>query len=234
MPKAPTEQNVPQVNMSTREVTTLQQLHNLLSVAGFMYSAMTGPPRMELPENIPQPKYNPACGEGVVAAEQCFIKTCTAIERIVEEVERWDFSFQKRVEDDYARAMKLNLEYIQAKRDEAVEMGKPHMLVNPSLAKMADGTFMAFLGNLQDPSSLLAGSGRSPQEALDAFDTAFVNTQQQQQQQTEIKPNEQIQQVDPAGTGKTEKAPRRRRINPRVSPGTGPHQESGGAGPGPV
>ena len=207
-----------QINMSSRELLTQMQLTSLLNVASFSWSALQGPPRHPFSDESPAA---PEKTEGWIAAENLFIKTCAAIEQIVEDRQRFDFTFQKRVEEDYAQAMRLNLEYIQAHRDAAVQAASPHMQVNPSLVKMQDGSYMAVLGNMADLHNCIVGAGRSPQEALDAFDLAFKGIQKQ---------NEQTKKVEQRASSNVEEPPKRKRVYPRNRPKDGQDGEVGGTG----
>jgi hypothetical protein len=223
MAKQPSENDLRPINVSTRELSTQQQLHSLMQVAGMMWSVVHGPPQNPF-DDAP---LKPQTGEGVIAAENCFIKTCAAIEKIVDDHQRWGFDFQKQLEEDYSAAMKMNLEYIRAQRDAAIEATSPHHVCNPALVRLADGNYAAVLGNPNDPLNSLTGVGRSPQEALEAFDEVFRGTV------TKIK-NEQQQQnqsvVDTSAIEATPEPPKRRRIYPRNKPQDGQKPESGGAG----
>lgn len=217
------EQDLRPINMSTRELSTQQQLHSLLQVAGFMWSAVQGPQNpFEPTESL-----KPHTGEGTIAAENCFIRTCAAIEKIIDDTQRWDFSFQKALEDDYSTAMKLNIDYIRAQRDVAIETASPHHICNPSLVRLQNGDYAAVLGNPASAKDCLVGTGKSPREALEAFDAAFnglVATQKTNQ-------NEQSQPiVDTTTVETTPEPPKRRRIYPRNKPQPGQDPQVGGTG----
>jgi hypothetical protein len=186
------EQDLNRVVVSSRETTTQAQLHSLLNIAGFMLSAIHARP--------PQPdgEYHPVLGEAPVAAENCFVKACEAIEAIVSDKQRWDYAFQKKVEDDYASAMQMNLEYIRAQRDAAVEAASPHHICNPNLALLQDGKYAAFTGSAENPN--IYGLGSSPEEALAAFDDAFRGKVAETIQEL----NEQNKQVDGNGSDATQ------------------------------
>lgn len=169
-PNQPTD-GLQQIHLSARELTNQQQLQSLLGVAGFMHMALHTSTHDEEGEPIARP----AIPESGIAAENCFIKACEAIEKIVTDPARWGTEFQSKVEADYSRAMQLNLEYIQANRDAAAERATPHAAFEKQLkfARMEDGSHVAFIGDPRQPNNGVFGVGRSPQEALDAFDTAF-------------------------------------------------------------
>lgn len=219
MAKQPNEADTRPITVSTRELSTQQQLHSLLQVAGFMWSAVQVPHNPFIEESAP---LNPASPEGKIAAENCFIKTCEAIEKIIDDAQRWDFSFQKSLEDDYSLAMKMNLEYIKAQRDAARDAGSPHSVCNPALVRLADGSYLAVLGNPNDPHNSLTGAGRSPKEALEAFDEAFRGT-------TQTKNEQKKSTVDTTASQAAPEPPKRRRIYPRNKPPAGDNPQSGGA-----
>lgn len=192
MRRPTTEQDLRPINASSREMTTQLQLNSLLHVAATMNAFLTGPPKIEGVE------YSPIRGEAPTAAESCFVKTCEAIEAIVSDGKRWDFSFQQKVEDDYAKAMQMNLEYIQAQRDLAEERATPHNICNPNLARAEDGRYVAFTGTPEEPVTM--GIGNSPKEALEAFDEAFRKANAESiKQWSELSQNEQNQKMDGAG-----------------------------------
>lgn len=219
MAKNPEQQ---QINLPSRELTTHQQLSSLLNVAGFCWSALQGPPKFAL-EGGSVPTEVPEKTEGWVAAENLFIKTCSAIEKIVDDAQRFDFSFQQKIEEDYKTAMQLNLEYIKANRDAAVEAASPHAVCNPALVRLQNGDYAAVLGNPASAADSLVGTGRSPREALEAFDIAFngiITTQKNEQSKPVVTPTVEA----------TPEPPKRRRIYPRSKPKSGPDTQGGGAG----
>lgn len=158
----------PQIHIPTREVTTSQQLSNLLGVAGFTASFL-GHVYAE-----PDPdKSKPTFREAHLAAENTFIQTLAAIDKVVEDAARWTLEAQQFAEDAYKKAVKLNEEFLVAQKKAAEEIVKPHSKAHPSLLRMADGAWLAILGSLADIDNSIMGVGDSAQQALDEFDESF-------------------------------------------------------------
>jgi hypothetical protein len=241
MANQPQSDGPPQINLPARELTTGNQLQMLMSVAGFAWGTLQKPPSPFLFQTeeglVPAPpagpvggKYDGGCKS---AAESVFIKACDAIERILDDRTRWNADFQARIENDYANAMAMNLEYVKAKRDAAVAEASPHNLYNPKLARLGSN-YIAVLGDLSDPENCVLGVGPSPAEALEAFDQAFTSQPteytKQWAEQTINEHQKNQQQMDRSRSEQTPEPPKRRRVYPRDSKTDGTQPEVGGAG----
>jgi hypothetical protein len=165
--KAQAQTQSPQVHVPTREITTAQQLGNLLNIAGFTASFLGHAYALDQDGN------RPVMRESHIAAENTFIRALAAIDTIVAEEQRWSLESQKFVEDAYRKAVLLNEECLIAQKKAVEETVKPHAKAHPSLLRMVDGAWLAILGNLEDIDNSIMGVGSSAQEALDEFDEAF-------------------------------------------------------------
>jgi hypothetical protein len=209
------------INIPERQLTTSQQVNTLLGVASHFWAMLNAP---QMPDDT-LPRVGTVQGESRLAAETTFIKTCEALQLILDEKPRWDFSFQQSLEKDYAEAMSLNKDFLVAQRHAARENASPHNRRSPVLHKLTDGTWMAILGNLMDMENAIIGVGKCPQEALEAFDlmfngevpdsvTEFIN-------KYTYETNEQNQNMDGSGNQQTQNPP---------SPGQDSEGDSGSAG----
>lgn len=199
------------INVPERNLTTSQQVGTLINVCGMFWSMLQGP--LQLDEGLP--KAGTAQGESRLAAEQTFIKACDALQGILDDRQRWDFSFQKSIEDHFAEAAALNRDFLLAQREAAEENASPHFRWQPTLNKLVDGTWAAILG---DPEHGIYGVGKCPAEALAAFDAMFYGEVPESVKQF-IKNHEQQKPVDGNGSSATE--------NPPAAPGNDPGPDSG-------
>lgn len=195
------------INIPERQLTTSNQVHTLLGVASTFWAMMNAP--QSLDENLP--RVGTVQGEARLAAETTFVKTCEALQLIMAEQPRWDFSFQQSLEKDYAEAMALNKDFLIAQRRAAQESGAAHNYHPPALHKLTDGSWMAILGSLTDMDNAIIGVGLSPQEALEAFDEMFNgrvpnSVTEFLTKHTYETTNEQEQKLDGNGTDGTQKS----------------------------
>lgn len=162
--KTPTPINVPE-----RNLTTNTQVNTLLGVCGMFYSMLQGPPQLD--EALP--KAGTVQGEARLAAEQTFVKACDALQLILEDKQRFDFSFQADIEKHYREASELNRDFLLAQRDAAEENASPHFRWQPKLMRLTNGKWLALLGDVAHIDQGVLGIGDSPAEALYAFDAMF-------------------------------------------------------------
>lgn len=215
------EVKIKPINIPERQLTTSQQTSVLLNVCGMFWSMLQGPPQMD--EGLP--KAGTVQGEARTAAELTFIKACEALQLILEEKPRWDFSFQQTLEKDYAEAMSLNRDFLIAQRHSAREHGSPHFIRNPVLHRLTDGSWMAILGDLRDVENAIIGVGKCPQEALEAFDQMFngitpASVEDFINKHTYETTNEQEQKLDGIGDSTIENPTFPRQDDPGDSKGT--------------
>ena len=152
-----------------RDLSTQSQLGMLLAVAGNMMGYLSREP--EEAENVPGAR--PLPGESRLAAEATLIKTCGKIDSILDDPRRWGIDFQLSLEKMFSEQNQRS-KGIAEKQQAALEAQMaPHNRVRPTLFAMGDGTWVAFLGNPEDLSSGVMGSGISPLAALKSFDENF-------------------------------------------------------------
>jgi hypothetical protein len=188
--------------------------------------------------------------------EGTLIKTLTQLDFIVDERGRWNVSEQLKTEKAAREAVQANRNFLRAQTAAVAHIVRPCVRHQPSLVKITDGTYAAILGDMEDMANCIIGQGRSPEEALKAFDKIFSGRVPEHvrkwagtptQPENEKKPNEQPNKLDPrisqppAGTppgGKvsdsdSRKLVRRRLYGPKQTrTNRNPRKAGGGTDPG--
>lgn len=185
------EKKVVPINVPERNLTTSQQTQTLLGVCGMFWSMLQGPPQLD--EGLP--KAGTVQGEARTAAEMTFVKACDALQVILDDKQRWDFTFQASIEHHFREATALNRDFLIAQKHAAEEKASPHFRWQPSLVRLTTGEWAAVLGDIETG---IVGVGNNAQEALDAFDAMFRG-EISESVKTFLEKHEQNQQLD--GTG---------------------------------
>jgi hypothetical protein len=112
-------------------------------------------------------------GGSAAAATSTFVKACERMEKILSDENRWTLSDH----DELIRSILKTQAGIQAFNEENVttvrSLRLPHRKYHPQFA-VAGEFYIAFAGDPSFPGGQIIGKGRTPQEALDDFDSAFV------------------------------------------------------------
>lgn len=160
------------INLTTRDAATMQQISTLLGIANTMLGvmgAMGGP----TPEGITNDMKN-TFGVAASSAEQTFDNVCKRLDKILAENDRWSDSFMKRVEQAVQETHDANMAFHAAQKLAVERVHTPHFQYRPSVQRTRDGFWMAYLGDLNFPDGCVIGIGKTPQEAIDAFDGMFA------------------------------------------------------------
>lgn len=238
------EESLP-IHVLHRDLSTRNQVGVLLAIVNSMTGFISRDPREA--ENIPGSKA--ISGEAKAAAEVTLMAACAQLDRILEDERRWGIDYQLSLEKlfntnsalarELAEKQKalLESELSRAKAQEraAREAASPHFQYRPSLIKLTDGTWAAFLGDLSNLDNSIAGVGASPTEALASFDLAFGEPMTEATLQIlQRRKRELTQQHSQAEHTKHEyKLDRERQENPGddVTPGAEPFGDSETPGP---
>ena len=156
--------------LSQRELTTRFQVETVLQVLGMSVSAMghyLHSPATDSTVDVPKSP------ESMIAVENTLRAACERLDSILADTKRWDTTFQDKVEKDYETVHALQMETYAAQRQAAQEVISPHFRYRPSIHRLKDGTWLAFLGNMDAMEYGIMGVGACPQAALQAFDDAF-------------------------------------------------------------
>lgn len=205
------EKKVVPINVPERNLTTNQQTQTLLGVCGMFWSMLQGPPQAD--EGLP--KAGTVQGEARVAAEQTFVKAAEALQVILEDKQRWDFTFQASIESHFREATELNREFLKAQKHAAEENASPHFRWQPSLVRLTTGEWAAVLGDIENG---IVGVGDNAQEALEAFDGMFRG-EISDSVKAFLEKHEQIEKLDGSGIDQTQNPEGRREDDPGDSAG---------------
>jgi hypothetical protein len=208
----------PQINLQQREMVTRYQMDGLLQVLGMTVSSLGHYLRVPTPED--GPKFEPLDPEAKIALENTVIATCDRLQKIMAEDKRWSTEFQDKVEKQYEEALVLQQEVLKMQYDASKEVTSPHFRCRPLMIQLSDGSWMAYLGNLDDLTQSIFGIGRTPEAAVIAFDDAYrgvINPATMQwlreQEQKTNEPN-----LDDNRTSDPNDPPQGGEINPGDSP----------------
>lgn len=167
-----------QLVLSNRCVETQAQIQNLIQVMGLTSSALQThrPASFFSIESGDTPKQSDGpvpMTEGQIALENTLRAACERMEKILNNDSRWDDTFQRKVEDDYDKLHKLQMEMIDGQKAAAAEVTSPHFRYRPDLQRLQNGQWMAILGDAAHLEFAIYGIGDSAQQAMEEFDHVF-------------------------------------------------------------
>jgi hypothetical protein len=155
--------------MASREIVTRYQLDSLMQVLGMSSSALAHFLRID-----PNTDKLTACEtEARISIENTVRSACERMDTILREESRWSMDFQLDAEKKFSEAQVLNNQLLQKQRDAAAEITSPHFRYRPTMLRLVDGSWCAFLGNIDFMEQGVVGVGDSPAEAIEAFDDAW-------------------------------------------------------------
>lgn len=178
-PNSPLEripvQNIPPIQLSSREVATRFHIESVLQIIGLMIPAlgMYLHPQRPSEDSAPyRPSTAPANSEAMIAIENTMREACARLDKILSDEVRWSTAFQEEVEKHFRESAKLQLEFYTAQRNAAAELASPHSRFRPTLLRLTDGgCWCAVLGDFDHG---IVGIGDTAQAALEAFDSAYA------------------------------------------------------------
>lgn len=209
-----------------REVTTNLQIQSLLNIAGTMMGALLTPHRNFEPHHTP-PELDGGCQS---AAEMTFIECCNALTDIIRDKSRWSLEVTKVLELQAVKLNQSHLEVLTEQKKALAAVNTPSYRFKPSLVRLQDGMYAAYLGDINLPESSLVGIGRTAEAAFHAFDELFSgrvpNSMVEYLLASEAKLQQQNEKLDETRTRsiKRRKATRRK---PRGNSETTPPDEDG-------
>lgn len=164
------ESEMPQINIASREIVTRYQLDMCLAAMATAGGILGH--YLRTPEESVS-KLSPECPEARIALENTMTAACARLDKILAEESRWDMQFQLEVEKNYAHAQEQQRQLAAQQYAAAIEITSPHFRYRPTLFRMKDGSWCAFLGDINFMDSGVVGVGKSAQDAVEAFDDAF-------------------------------------------------------------
>jgi hypothetical protein len=227
-----------QLSLSMKDLTTRMQIDSVLQIFGMASSALSNLGRTN-PWTTEDSQTAPVDSEAKIEIENTIRGACERLQKLMADDNRWSTAFIDRVEKNFEEATRLQLESLEAQRAGAMEVISPHFRYRPTLLRMVDGNFCAFLGDIDHMEDGIVGVGPTPAAAIEAFDDAFRGVtnpgvlawlkereQTLEEGTTQETPfptkenNESTRNMDGGGNGETEDA---------ESSGNSPLEDSGGA-----
>jgi len=174
-------------------------------------------------------------GGARTAIENTVINVCNRFDILLAEEPRWSLANHASLEDAFKQVYSAHARMVTEQANAYAEINSPHHKLKPTLVKIPDGSWVAFLGDLNDINNAIVGVGDCPANAIEAFDAMFAgevpeklrkwlasrgvtldNKTEQQQS------NEQTQSVDITRLEGPETTPGVRKVKPRnrQRPGT--------------
>lgn len=162
--------------MATRfQVDTVLQIMGMsISALGHLTPTAPASTPFEGMVSPPAEKYQPKCPEAHIALENTLRTACDRLEKILQDESRWSTKFQEETETHFREAAQLSKETLTHQRNAAHEITTPHFRYRPTLLRLTDGSWCAFLGNIEQMDQGIIGIGVTAQDAIDAFDDSFV------------------------------------------------------------
>lgn len=166
------ESEMPAINIASREIVTRYQIDMCLGAIATTGS-MLGHYLRVTPEEK-QFAAQPECPEVRIALENTITAACARLDKIIGEEARWDMAFQAEVEKNYMQAQEQQNQLARQQYAAAMEITSPHFRYRPTLFRLKDGSWCAFLGDINFMDLGVVGVGTSPKAAIEAFDDAFA------------------------------------------------------------
>ncbi len=156
--------------LPSQEDVTAKQVSILLGV----YATLT-PYFLNIAE-MPEGDGKGMDGGAKMALENTLVKLCERMESILDDQTRWSLVPQKNLEAQLSEVYATHLSVLKEQKTQLALVNAPHSRFSPTIMQMPDGSWAAFLGEPHEP--LIAGVGKSPEQALLSFDAAFQGKEQ--------------------------------------------------------
>ena len=107
------------------------------------------------------------------AVQATLITACRRLDMLLEDDSRWGIQGHDRLENHLAGLYHEHAKTLRLQQQQIYELAKPHIRHNPQLGRLNDGSWIAFLGDINDINNAIVGVGGCPAQALEAFDEMF-------------------------------------------------------------
>jgi hypothetical protein len=155
-----------------RDSISSLQIGTVLNALGLTASLLRS--LSDLDEDDDSPARQKMSGECKLALETSVIKTCSRLDSLLEDQKRWSIREQDTLEGAQRRVLKQQMDFSKAQTALSKSINTPHYERRPQLARAGDDLWLAIEGDPNDLVSCIVGVGRSPQQAVDAFDHFFL------------------------------------------------------------
>lgn len=177
--------HAPVLSAPAPEQVTAQHVDNVLCILAELHHYLfprppVGPFESSTPQETPR-----LDGEANIAATTTFIKACSRLDAILDDPDRWTLDPHKALYAAINANYAQQFEFLKAQTAASNSICRPMFLMKPDLARLEDGSFIAYVGDITTPGCGLIGQGKTPAEAFADFDEAFHREQQIQLEKTE-------------------------------------------------
>jgi hypothetical protein len=165
-------------------------------------------------------------GGALMAVENTVVNICNRFDTMLAEESRWTLASHTSLEESFKQVYTEHARMLAEQANAYAEINSPHSRMKPTLLKISEGSWVAFLGDLNDINNAIVGAGACPADAIMAFDAMFEGKVTEElkawlaahgmplENKTE-KQNEQIQTVDETKLERPEIPPGSRKVKPR-------------------
>lgn len=112
-------------------------------------------------------------GGTLMAVETTLCNACDRLDKILTDESRWGIESHCRLENHLANLYHEHAKTLKLQQQQIYELAKPHIRYSPQIGRLTDGTWIAFLGDIEDLNNAVVGVGGCPAQALEAFDEMF-------------------------------------------------------------
>lgn len=152
-----------------RDVVTSNQINNLIQIGSFALHSLKSQPNFD--DN------NEAVLDGGCksSAEVLFINTCSRLDELLSDTDRWSFKLQDSLEKKLEAMYEQNRLFLAEQTKAAAHLTLPSFTYKPTLVKLPiSGEWIAHLGPLEDIDRSIVGIGATPLQAIESFNAIFT------------------------------------------------------------
>jgi len=113
-------------------------------------------------------------GGARMAIENTVINVCSRLDTMLAEEPRWSLANHESLEDAFKQVYTQHARMLAEQANAYAEINSPHHNLKPTLVKIPEGSWVAFLGDLSHIEDAIVGVGSCPAHAIEAFDAMFA------------------------------------------------------------
>lgn len=152
-----------------RDIVTSNQVSTLLQIAGFALHSLKSAPSFD--DGV-TPELDGGCK---TSAEALFISTCSKLDDLLADTDRWSFALQDSLEVKLQAMYEQNRLFLAEQTKAAAQLSLPSFTYKPTLVRLPiTGEWVAHLGSLEDIDHSIVGIGATPAAAIESFNAIFT------------------------------------------------------------
>lgn len=152
-----------------RDIVTNNQVSTLLQIAGFALHSLKSAPSFD--DGV-TPELDGGCK---TSAEALFISTCSKLDELLADADRWSFKLQDSLEVELQRMYTANTKFLEAQTKAANQINLPSFVHKPSITRLpVTGDWLCYLGSVEDLEHAVVGMGPTPADAVASFNAIFL------------------------------------------------------------